>query len=115
MMIRPMILTLALLSACVAPPPAAPTPQSQPLPGTVVKYTCAGGGHLAVIYDKAKVTLEGPETLLAEDATNTRYSWPSDGTHHVWTLSGNIGTLLLHDGTNGTETVFKSGCKPDGV
>ncbi len=111
MMTRPLTLcaaALTLLSACVTPPPEAPKPP--PLPGKVVNYKCSTGGKLSMTYGEGKVTLDGPETLLAEDGSNSRYSWPSDGTHHVWTLSGGVGTLLLHDGTKGTETVVKSGC-----
>lgn len=107
------VVALILLSACVAPPPEAPKPP--PLPGKEVHYTCTGSTHLTVVYGDGKVTLPGPETLLADDGTNQRYSWPADGKHHVWSLSGEIGTLSLHDSAKGTETVEKSGCKPDGV
>lgn len=113
---RSLILTtacgLSLLAGCVTPPPEAPKPPV--LPGKVVTYACASGSKLVLTYGESKVTLPGNETLLAEDASNQRYSWPSDGTHHVWTLSGTTGTLLLRDGAKGTETVVQSGCKPVG-
>ena len=113
---RPILLALTctLLAACVDAPAAAPPPQPT-LPGTVVKYTCNAGRHLSVTYGPGTVTLSGNEMLLAEEGSANRYSWPSDGTHHVWELSGVTGTLSLHDGTTGTETVEASGCNPDGT
>ena len=107
-----LILVAAGLSACATPPPP-PTPVAD-VGAKVVKYTCAGGSHLTVAYGNGTATLAGPETLLA-DATGQRYTWPSDGTHHVWTLAGGLGTLSLKDGAKGTETVVQSACKPDGA
>jgi hypothetical protein len=105
---------VTLLSACVTPPPA-PTPAAD-MPGKVVKYTCTGGSHLSVTYGNGTAMLPGPENLLLEEgAAGKRYSWPSDGTHHVWVLDANgTGTLLMKDGTKGgAESVVKSGCKAD--
>ena len=106
------LLSAVLLSGCVAAPAEAPAPP--PLPGKVVHYTCTGKSHVAVTYGQGTATLAGPETLLADD-TGQRYTWPSDGTHHVWALAGGIGTLSLSDGAKGTEKVVQSGCKADGV
>ena len=103
---------LLLLAACAAPPPP-PTPTAA-ISARVVKYTCAGNSHMTVSYGNGTATLAGPETLLADDASGQHYSWPSDGTHHVWALSGGIGTLSLKDGAKGTQTVVQSACKPDG-
>lgn len=105
----PLLVATALLSACVEPPAAPPPPKD--LPARVVEYRCTGG-PLSVAYAGSKITLPGNETLLAEDDSNQRYSWPSDGTHHVWEIKGGIGTLLLHDGTTGKDSVQKSACTP---
>lgn len=104
------VVALILLSACTTPPPP-PIPVAD-VGAKVVKYTCAGNGRVTVSYGNGTATLPGPETLLA-DETGQRYTWPSDGTHHVWSLAGGVGTLSLSDGTKGTETVVQSGCKPD--
>lgn len=100
-----------LLAGCVAPEEVAkPAPA---LPGKVVKYTCATGGKISVDYGEGKITLAGPETLIQEEGKQ-RWSWPSDGTHHVWELDGaGLGTLSLS--AAGSETVVKSGCKADAV
>jgi hypothetical protein len=105
---------VTLLSGCVTPPPA-PTPAAD-MPGKVVNYTCAGGSHLSVTYGNGTALLPGPENLLLEEGgAGQRYSWPSDGTHHVWVVGADgMGTLLLKDGTKGgKESVVKSGCKAD--
>ena len=101
---------LLLLAACATPPP---TPVAS-LSAKVVKYTCAGNGHVTISYGNGTATLPGPETLLA-DESGQRYTWPSDGTHHIWALAGGVGTLSLSDGAKGTVTVVQSGCKPDGA
>ncbi|MGV8986730.1 MAG: hypothetical protein ACOH2H_10635 [Cypionkella sp.] len=101
---------LGLMGACVEPPPPA-TPDAT-IAAKIVNYTCTGNHRMAVSYGASTATLAGPETLLLE-ADGQRYSWPSDGTHHVWALKDGIGTLSLHDGTKGTDSVVQSGCKPD--
>lgn len=101
--------TLAL-GACVAPE----EPEKAPpvLPGRVVDYACATGGKLTVTYGEGKVTLPGPETLIQEEGVQ-RWSWPSDGTHHIWELDGaGVGTLSLSSA--GSVAVEKSGCAAKG-
>lgn len=102
---------LTLSSACATPPPP-PTPAAT-IAARVVKYTCAGNTHMTVSYGATTATLKGPETLLQDDDAGNHYSWPSDGTHHVWALQDGIGTLSLRDGTKGSETVEQTACKPD--
>lgn len=104
---------LSLIAGCVTPPPAPPTAPAD-MPGRVVEYSCTTGGKLTVTYGNGTAMLPGPENLLLEEgAAGQRYSWPSDGTHHVWVLdAAGTGTLLLKDGTKGgAESVVKSGCK----
>ncbi|MCW1917653.1 hypothetical protein NX862_02705 [Rhodobacter sp. KR11] len=94
------------LSGCVTPP----EPEKAPpvLPGRVVEYKCAAGGSVTVDYGEGKVTLPGPETLIQEEGVQ-RWSWPSDGTHHIWALDGaGVGTLSLSSA--GSVAVEKSGC-----
>lgn len=106
------LLALSFVAGCVTPPPP-PTPAAD-MPGRVVNYSCSTGGALSVTYGNGTAMLPGPENLLLEEGgAGQRYSWPSDGTHHVWVLDANgTGTLLLKDGAKGgAESVVKSGCK----
>lgn len=98
-----------LLAGCAAPPPP-PTPVTA-LSAKVVNYTCSGGKRMTVAYGASTATLAGNEKLV--DDGSGRYSWPSDGTHHVWAVAGGVGTLSLHDGTKNTDTVVNSDCKPN--
>lgn len=103
------ILTVLGLAACVGPQEPA-EPAAPALPGKVVQYTCTGNSHVKVVYGEGKVTVAG-ETLIQEEGRN-RWSWPSDGTHHVWELgSDGLGSLSLN--AAGTMTVKNSGCKAD--
>ena len=96
------------LSGCMSAPEA-PKPPPE-LPGKVVKYTCTGSSHVSVTYGEGKVTVAG-ETLIQEEGKQ-RWSWPSDGTHHIWELGGDgLGTLSLN--AAGKITVLNSGCKAD--
>lgn len=104
------ILGLGLLAGCVTP--EEPEKTAPALPGRVVKYTCASGGHLSVTYGEGKVTVVG-ETLVQE-GSGQRWSWPSDGTHHIWELDGaGLGTLSLS--AAGDVSVKQSACKADAV
>ena len=103
-------LLAVVLAGCVAPEET--TKPAPALPGKVVKYTCATGGHVSVTYGEGKVTVAG-ETLIQEDGKQ-RWSWPSDGTHHIWELGGDgLGTLSLT--AAGVVSVKQSGCKADAV
>lgn len=104
-MIRPFLPLIALgaLSACLALPSGGKTGE--------VSYLCADGARLRLEPGVGQVVLDGKETLLAEEGKPQRYSWPSDGTHHIWQIQDGIGTLLLHDGTTGTERLVHADCR----
>ena len=108
------VMALASLAACVQP--QAP---DTPLVGTL-SYTCTGGAILPVTYTTdpngntaVVIAAFGTNYNLIEEASTggRRFSWPSDGTHFVWLVSGNVGTLLSHDGVTGSETPSLTGCK----
>lgn len=109
------VAALLALAGCVAG--VAPVAQG-PLTGTVM-YSCEGGKTLAVDYapeaDPPEITInvDGRETLLLEpgDGTVQRYSWPSDGSYHIWELAGGVGTLRYRDGEAGTVTPVLTGCR----
>jgi membrane-bound inhibitor of C-type lysozyme len=113
---------LALLSAIAACVPAGPRPAGPaiaPEPGTVT-YACDGGRTLAVTYgrenDQDIITInptgEGNETLISFPvAEGLQYSWPSDGSFHVWALKGGIGTLSYRDGEAGTTAPVLTNCR----
>ena len=101
-----------LLTGCLPAPAPKPAPV---LPASTVTYTCAGNKPLKVAYDNGTATLPGPETLLSDPvASGQHYSWPADGSHHIWVIGADgLGTLSLGDKAKGTETVQLSGCKAD--
>ena len=116
-MIRRLAL-LPFLAGCVAPGPA-PGPLSPPPPG-LVAYSCDGGRTLAVTYgrenDEDIITInptgEGNETLFSFPvADGLQYSWPSDGSYHIWALKGGTGTLTYRDGERGTITPVLTNCR----
>jgi Membrane-bound lysozyme-inhibitor of c-type lysozyme len=109
---------LPFLAGCVASQPAT-VPVTPPPAGTVT-YTCDGGRTLAVTYsrenDEDIVTLnptgEGNETLISFPvADGLQYSWPSDGSYHVWALKGGTGTLSYRDGEAGTTAPVLTNCR----
>jgi hypothetical protein len=108
-------LALLVLAGCMQG--AAPVAQG-PLSGTVL-YTCDGGRTLPVDYapeaDPPEITInvDGRETLLLEPDTGAvqRYSWPSDGSFHIWELAGGVGTLRYRDGEAGTTSTVLSNCR----
>jgi hypothetical protein len=107
---------LPFLAGCMAQPTTGPaTPPS----GTVT-YTCDGGRTLAVTYgrenDEDIITInptgEGNETLISFPvAEGLQYSWPSDGSYHVWALKGGTGTLSYRDGEAGTTAPVLINCR----
>jgi Membrane-bound lysozyme-inhibitor of c-type lysozyme len=110
---------LPLLAGCVATAPASDGPASPPPPGTVT-YTCDGGRTLAVTYgrenDEDVITInptgEGNETLISFPvAEGLQYSWPSDGSYHIWALKRGTGTLSYRDGEAGTTTPVLTNCR----
>lgn len=84
-----------------------------------VRYQCADGTALVVDYqpgeDPPALTLDidGPETLLLEpgDGTRQRWSWPSDGSYHIWELADGVGTLRYRDGEAGTTALVRANCR----
>jgi hypothetical protein len=90
-----------------------------PAPGTVT-YTCDGGRTLAVTYgrqnDEDIITInpkgEGNEMLISFPvAQGLRYSWPSDGSYHIWELNNGTATLSFRDGERGTTTPVLTTCR----
>ena len=107
---------ILLLSACTPAPtvPVGGTPTGD------LRYICKGGTALPISYarengeDVARLTIDGATSLLIREteAPGLRYSWPSDGSNHVWLVNGGIGTLLWKDGTRGgRETVVLATCR----
>jgi membrane-bound inhibitor of C-type lysozyme len=118
------LVLLSASAACVpaGPDPTTPTPTgtvAAPKPGTVT-YACDAGRTLAVTYgrenDEDVITInptgEGNETLISVPvAQGLQYLWPSDGSYHIWTLKGGIGTLSYRDGEAGTTTPVLTNCR----
>jgi membrane-bound inhibitor of C-type lysozyme len=113
---KTLILLLAPLAACTM---TAPTVPDAPAAGTV-NYTCKGGYVVPVTYgaegDGTKsvvITVDGANYTLLEEpvASGQRFAWPSDGSNFVWVTKGGVGTVLWHDGTNGTEAPRFTECK----
>ncbi len=116
-MIRRLAL-LPLLAACTLTTPAPEGPAIPPPPGTIT-YTCDGGKRLAVTYgrenDNDVITINptgnGNETLISFPvAQGLQYSWPSDGSYHIWALDG-TGTLSYRDGERGTTDPVLTNCR----
>jgi hypothetical protein len=113
------LLLLMGLGACVPAAPETSGPAALPAPGTVT-YTCDGGRSLAVAYGRENgediITInptgEGNETLISFPvAEGLEYSWPSDGSYHIWALKNGIGTLRYRDGERGTTTPVLTNCR----
>jgi hypothetical protein len=109
---------LPLLAGCMATEPST-GPDRPPAPGTIT-YTCDGGRTLAVTYarenDDDIITInptgEGNEKLISFPvADGLQYSWPSDGSYHVWALKGGTGTLSYRDGEAGTTAPVLTNCR----
>jgi hypothetical protein len=97
-------------------------PATAPLapPAGTVSYLCDGGRSLLVTYgrenDQDIITIDptgdGPEMLISfPTADGLQYSWPSDGSFHVWALKGSTGTLSYRDGELGTTTPILTNCR----
>ena len=106
------VVLLVLLAGCVPPPGEIMVPDG------IVTYTCAGGEQLVVSYDTAAdpptamIDRDGSETLLLDpNAPGLRYSWPSDGSYHIWDTDGRTGTLNYRDGERGVVDVVLAGCR----
>lgn len=106
---------LLLLAACVATESAPPAH-----PAGTVTYACDGGQRLVVAYgtengqDKIDINIDGPEMLLREEGfAGLRYSWPSDGSYHIWQVAGaqGPGTLSYRDGEKGTTSPVLTNCR----
>ena len=113
---KTLILLLVPLAACTMAAPKAPD-----VPNRAVSYTCKGGDVVPVIYgaegDGTKsvvIRVDGANYTLLEEpaATGQRFAWPSDGSNFVWVTQDGVGTVLWHDGTNGTEAPRFTDCKP---
>ena len=103
------------LVACAVPPEPI-----IPLVGTI-NYTCTGGTVIPVTYTTDSnghtalvlAAYGANYNLIEEPAGNDRrFAWPSDGSHFVWVVKGNTGTLLSHNGATGAETPSLTECKP---
>lgn len=107
------VVVVFALSGCMQ----AGAPQA-PLAGRVA-YACDSGRQLVVEYNAANdppsidINVDGPEMLLQEPDTGAvqRYSWPSDGSFHIWELSGGVGTLRYRDGEAGTTATVLTNCR----
>ena len=117
-----MIRILALIPLLAACTPVAPVPDAAsatpPAAGTVT-YRCDGGKSLSVTYGRENgddiIRIDpngtGTEMLIAFPVERgVQYSWPSDGSHHIWTLDG-TGTLSYRDGVAATTTAVRTNCK----
>ncbi len=105
---------MATLAACAVPPEPV-----MPLVGTI-NYTCSGGTVVPVTYSTDAngntalvLTAYGANYNLIEEpgGSDRRFAWPSDGTHFVWVVKGNTGTLLTYNGATASETPSLTDCK----
>ena len=110
---------LPLLAGCMATDPA-PSGRATPPPAGTLTYACDGGRTLAVTYgrenDEDIITINptgaGDEMLISFPvAEGLQYSWPSDGSYHVWALKGGTGTLSYRDGERGITTPVLTNCR----
>jgi membrane-bound inhibitor of C-type lysozyme len=102
-------------SAAIAMAVLAATPAASEV--VTVTYDCERGVEVPATYVNgdepvAVITVEGAQvTLIIErSASGARYGWPSDGSHYVWWIKGDTGTLYWRDGASRTETVLLSDC-----